>query len=327
MASVMALSSVAVVANAEETAVTNVKTKADLEAYVKSFDAFRDGDIDQYGSISGEKFLDAIEYAENVLEAIESTTDDYTVAYAMVEATYSKLKIYSVDELKALVESCKAAYESNNEYNEDLGDAIYKNEDGKNQWDNFVAAYDEANNLMDSGDARIISDCYEALEAANNALSRLEIVTKAQFRSALKAYETAKQKVYAHDEWRRGTMPGWVEITGGNYWGFAAAKANGISYGALYDFITSADTTIYNEYDRLDAMKNVSKTSDNDIVLAARTANVAAELLNAWTVDNTSRASKSSVQKLIDQYRGLLVSDYAYEDAYNMAVFRFSRRR
>ena len=93
MASVMALGTVAVVANAEETAVSNVKTKADLEAYVKSFDAFRSSDINDYGSVSGEKFLSAIEYADNVLEATDSTIDDYTVAYAMIEATYNKLSI------------------------------------------------------------------------------------------------------------------------------------------------------------------------------------------------------------------------------------------
>lgn len=318
MASVMALSSVAVVANAEETAVANVKTKADLEAYVKSFDTFRDGDIDEYGSISGEKFLDAIEYAENVLEASDATTDDYTVAYAMIEATYNKLKIYSVDELKALIDSCKGIYETNNEYNEEIGDAIYKND--KEQWENFVVAYDEAENLLDSGDARIISDCYEALDAAKSALSREEVVTKAQFRTALKAYETAKQKIYAYDEWRRGTMPGWVDITGGNYWGFWGAKANGVSYGAMMDFISSADRQIYDVYDAFDAVKNASKTSRSDEVLACRTANVAAEMLNAWVADDTQRASKSSVQKLIDQYRGLLVSDYAYEDAYDFVT-------
>ena len=65
MASVMALGSVAVVANAEETAVatTQVKTKADLEAYVKSFDKFREDGLNDYGSASSEKFMDAIEYA------------------------------------------------------------------------------------------------------------------------------------------------------------------------------------------------------------------------------------------------------------------------
>ena len=67
MASVMAIGSVAVVASAEDTAAATkqVKTKADLEALVKSYDSFRAKEINDYGSMSGEKFLDALEYADN----------------------------------------------------------------------------------------------------------------------------------------------------------------------------------------------------------------------------------------------------------------------
>ena len=63
MASVMAIGSVAVVASAEETAAatTQMKTKADLEAYVKSFDSFRSKEINDYASKSGERFLDALD--------------------------------------------------------------------------------------------------------------------------------------------------------------------------------------------------------------------------------------------------------------------------
>ncbi len=128
MASVMALGSVAVVANAEETA-TAVKTKADLEAYVASLEGFRTNEINDYGSVSGEKFLDAVEYADNVLADPESSVDDYTVAYAMVEATYKALKIYSADELKLLIDNNKANYESGNVYNEELGDPIFNEDD------------------------------------------------------------------------------------------------------------------------------------------------------------------------------------------------------
>ena len=69
MASVMAIGSVAVVASAEDTAAATkqVKTKADLEALVKSYDSFRAKEIIDYGSMSGEKFLDALEYADNVI--------------------------------------------------------------------------------------------------------------------------------------------------------------------------------------------------------------------------------------------------------------------
>ena len=55
MASVMAIGSVAVVASAEDTAAatTQMKTKADLEAYVKTFEGFRSKEINDYASKSG----------------------------------------------------------------------------------------------------------------------------------------------------------------------------------------------------------------------------------------------------------------------------------
>ena len=100
MASVMAIGSVAVVANAETTAAatTQVKSRDDLKAYIDSLDSFRSSKIYDYGSVSGENFLNALEYADNVLDNTKSTVDDYTTAYAMVEAVYNKLKIYRSEE-------------------------------------------------------------------------------------------------------------------------------------------------------------------------------------------------------------------------------------
>ena len=83
MASVMAIGSVAVVASAETAtaATTQVKSRDDLKAYISSLDSFRSTKIYDYGSISGENFLNALEYADNVLDNTKSTVDDYTTAY------------------------------------------------------------------------------------------------------------------------------------------------------------------------------------------------------------------------------------------------------
>ena len=63
MASVMAIGSVAVVASAETAtaATTQVKSRDDLKAYISSLDSFRSTKIYDYGSISGENFLNALE--------------------------------------------------------------------------------------------------------------------------------------------------------------------------------------------------------------------------------------------------------------------------
>lgn len=310
----MAIGSVAVVASAEETAAatTQMKTKADLEAYVKSFDSFRSKEINDYASKSGERFLDALEYADVVIDDAASTVDDYTVAYQMVTATYNQLKVYTAEELSALIKANKSKYETNNIYNDSLNDAIYKNDDGKLQWDTFVAAYEDAEDVLNSKDSRIISDAYEALEDAVANLALKDTVTKAQYRAALKSYEQLKQKVYDYDTWRRGTLPGWVDFKTGDYW-----KYNGgtnISFGALYSALTTGETNgnngWYDQYAVLDAEGSVSKTSDDAIVTAYKNLLDAVDLMSNWSADDTNRASKSSVNALINDYRGVLVHDY-----------------
>ena len=317
MASVMAIGSVAVVASAEDTAAatTQVKTKADLEAYVKSFDSFRAKEINDYASGKGEDFLDALEYADNVIDDSASTVDDYTVAYQMITATYNALKIYTAEELSALIKANKSKYETNNIYNEELGDIIYKNPnaDNKNLWDNFANAYENAEDVLESKDSRIISDAYEELSDAVSNLETLNTVTKSQFRTALKTYETLKQNVYKYDTWRRGTLPGWTDIPSGNYWKFGG---HDITFGALYGYAASFETAIYDAYDKLDSYKSVSKTSLQDIVDQYIQLGDLNALLAAWTPDDTGRSSKASVKSLIDKYRGALVFNYAQDDAY-----------
>ncbi len=324
MASVMAIGSVAVVASAEDTAAatTQMKTKADLEAYVKTFEGFRSKEINDYASKSGERFLDALEYADVVIDDTASTVDDYTVAYQMITATYNQLKVYTAEELSALIKANKSKYETNNIYNDDLNDAIYKNEDGKLQWDTFVTAYDDANDVLNSKDSRIISDAYEALEDAAANLALLDTVTKSQFRAALKSYEQLKQKVYDYDTWRRGTLPGWVDFKTGEYWKFNGGT--NISFGALYSALTVGEKNNgagwYDQYELLDGEKSVTKTSDTGMVTAYRDLLNAVDLMSNWTADDTNRASKSSVNALINDYRGVLVHDFHNDNGNNSAI-------
>lgn len=309
MASVMAIGSVAVVASAEDTAAATkqVKTKADLEALVKSYDSFRAKEINDYGSMSGEKFLDALEYADNVINDSASTVDDYTVAYQMVTATYNSLKIYTTEELATLIKANKSKYDSKNILNDELNDNLY---DG-DKWDKFVSEYKSAEDVLDSKDSRIISDAYESLTDAAANLGGLTVVTKAQFRTALKNYETQKQNIYRYDTWRRGTVSG--DLGGvDDSWKFSVNT----SYGALYSVITNDETDFYNMYDELDSYKNVSKTSKEDIVKAYKKASSYATILGAWAPDDTARASKATVKSLIDKYRGVLVFNYDRNDAY-----------
>ncbi len=305
MASVMAIGSVAVVANAETTAAatTQVKSRDDLKAYIDSLDSFRSSKIYDYGSVSGENFLNALEYADNVLDNTKSTVDDYTTAYAMVEAVYNKLKIYTAEELKALVNSSKSIYETNNINNEDLGDAIYT----ADSFSAFEEAYENAESVLNSADSRIITDAYEVLYAAKAALSPLDVVTKAQFRAALKAYETALSKEFAYDAWRVGTID-----TGWAYWGY---QDQSVAYGTVYEHVASLKTGINDAYGEFDEIKSVNKTTQTNIVDAYKACVAATTVLNGFKADDTNRATKANVKTLLNQYNGRLVYDYKTTDA------------
>ncbi len=322
MASVMALTSISAVAFADETAtdVKNVKTKADLEAYVKEMTTFRDKSLDDYGSVTQDNFLNALAFAENVLDDAASTIDDYTSAYMILEAVYNKKAIYTATDLRDLVKSCEKIYESNNILNEDLGDAIYKDEDGKLQWSNFSNAFEDAESVLKSSDSRIITDAYETLSAAKSNLATFDTVTKAQFRTNLRALETALKKEYAYNAWQTGTV-------GGDYsWAFGDEI---VSYGQIIYWVQGQMANIKAQYDALDSYKSVSKTSVGDIVGAAAQAERFANIINNFKPTDTTRGSKASVQKLIKQYNGQLVHDYATtaaEDLFDLVATKTNNK-
>lgn len=302
MASVMAIGSVAVVASAEDAAVATaqVKTKADLEAYVKSFDKFREDGIYDYGSISGENFLNAIEYADNVLADDKAGVDEYTVAYAMIEAVYNKLTIYSAEELKAQLDGCKKIYDQNNIMNEDLGDLVYT----ADSFAAFANAYEEAESLVSSSDSRLITDAYEKLVDKKNALSANTVITKSGFRTALKEYETVLQKQYKYDSWRVGTI-------NDTTWTLWYAQGDIVAYGTLYQHVASLENFINTGYKKMDSIKSLNKTTDGDIADAYNACKNAVLLFNSFEADDTNRATKANVKNLLKEYNGRLVHDYA----------------
>lgn len=373
MASVMALSSVAVVASADDTAVAekNVVGKADLQKLIDDTMSMRDDAIYNYGTHSGQNFLDALEYADNILENTNATATDYTVAYKMVVETKENLRLWNADDLKTLLDNCKKIYETDNILNEELGDLIYDDD----TFTDFVVAYDEAERVINSTDTRIITDAYDELDHAKKSLKALPSVTKSQFRAALKAYEALTLKEKDYDTWRRGKFTAdWVSLNNGNYW---MISDKSVDYYTLFDYVMGTSLVsigMYNDtdpkvefkwgdpgddgtygwkygyfgnfllarvkdgdwfeglgrdidvvyhwngksvydyineqYKIFDEIKTSSKTTNEEIVKAAQAAEDAVSVFNAWSADDTNRATKSSVQKLLDQYHAQLVAKY-----------------
>lgn len=304
MASVMALSSVAVVASAEE---TQVKTKADLEKLVNETygDAFRTDKLSEYGSVSAEAVLDALEAADAVLYDADAKAEDYTVAYMMVEATVARLVIHTAEELQALIDDCKAIYETNNIYNEELQDLIYTDV----TYDALCIAYDNACNYVTSSSSVDITEAYEQLADAKSKLVKMAIVSKSMFRSVMKQYESIITDEFKYEDWRRGTL-GWTEISTGNFWAFTGGTSVA-SYGTMWEAAMATVETVNTAYESLDAIKTLSKTSDVDIVTGYKMAQDTVAVFNSWTVDSASRATKAGVSALLKEYHNVLVADYA----------------
>lgn len=363
MASVMALTSVSVVAFADDEAtdVKNVKTKADLEALVKSYDSFRNSGINDVGSIAGERALGALEYADNVLDSDKSTVDDYTVAYKMIEETMKKCVLHTASELRDLIKTCEKTYEQNNILNEDLDDLVYD----EDKYAAFSSAFDYAESYVGSNDSRLITDAWEELDQAWTELrgSAKTTVTKAQFRTALKNYEKIISDSKKYDSWRRGDVEGWADITTGNYWAMTSGDGRGpVTFEILLDVVqgsgvrslgwwgevileasvidrdqdgkpvgcaakgepvtvTKSVQEVINEaYKALDEVKGVSKTSLDEYVKAYQSAVDAVAIFNNWKADDTNRAAKASVQKLLDNYHSNMVRDFRTTAAESLYV-------
>lgn len=336
MASVMALTSVAVVASADDTAtdVKNVKTKADLEAYVKSLDTLRTTGIYDYGTQSGTNLLDAFEYAENVLAEAEPTDFQTTAAFRMLESVVNNLVIHSASELQTLINECTKIYNSDNIMNEGVQDAIYT----EDSFDKFVVAYGKAQTYVTSSESRDITDAYEELLAAKNGLTKLATVSKAEFRSIMRTYENLISKSKDYDTWRRGNASGWLTLaSGADYWRVTNTVTFGnivniaIGDGNLVDqwgnktLIVAHDGATVREYitdayERLSGFSS-SATSDADILAAYTAAKEAIQIMGSWKADNTDRASKSQVSALLKEYHGKLVAllkTTAAEDLYKV---------
>lgn len=312
MASVMALSSVAVVAQAAETT-NQVKTKADLEELItKTYgDSWRSDELSNYGSVSQQKMLDALEAADVILADTDADEEDYTVAYMMVEAVAKKLVIHSVEELKALIDDCQAIVDTNNIFNEELNDLRYT----AGTFDALDEALGNAKDYVTSTSSSDITEAYETLEAAKGNLDKLNVVSKSMFQNAIKKYQDIVGDKYDYDTWRRGTMTSWVDLTTGNYWAFGSAGVSYASFGYYYDYILSCNAAIQDAYEQMEAIKGLTKTSDEDIYAGYKVALDCITLYNTWSVDDVKKSTKSGLSSLINKYHGQLVYDYATSGA------------
>lgn len=336
MASVMALSSVSIVAFADdvETPKTEAVSKKQLEDYLKSLENFVKKDLDDYGTTMSEYFENAYAAAEVVVEDKDSTADDVTAAYQMLKAVKNKLRIYTSAELKDLVKDNENIYETENVMNEEFGDDIYESD----SWDNFESAYESAEDCLDETDSKIINDAYAELESAAKALEEKDSVTKSEFRKTYNQYIDLVDEMEQYEDWRRGKA-----TVGGNKLDFTTAgdgkdiKGKVLTFGELKDVVkgdcdqlpvsigatdsvkSSSDnqnwitfggwtgaTTLRDDveeaYQKFVTEKTSNKTTMSEIVTSYKAMKKAIEIFKGWEVDSVKRGSKSSIDNLLDDY-------------------------
>lgn len=308
MASVMALSAVGT-SLISSAAVADYKqetiTKAELKAFLADSEikGLADGDIDNYGSISGENFMTAYQYAQSVVDDSDTNDDDCTAAFQMVKAAKDQLHTYDAKALLALVEECRPDYNTENllSPNSDSDDAIWT--DGT--WGDFADAFVDADGYTSyTGDIRITTDAYEALKEAHGKLKKLTVKTKREIDSARQAYEKALDLEFKYQPWQRGSIKG-----------ADSAYNKDVSWGAIYAHVLSGNDSVMEQYNKFAGVKGLTKTSNPDIVAAVNAMDLCAKILNGFTPITMEAGNQRKVTTLIAQYQGRLVYEYASDKA------------
>lgn len=345
MASVMALSSVSVVAFADETKdFGETVTKAELKEAIKAYDDTLKN-IDNYGSVQALRFQEAYDHAAYVAADAKADADDATAAYQMLKAVAATLKQFTNEELKELIADCKATYDENNILNEEIMDNVYE----EDAFLDFKNAYEDAESIVEVDDLMIVTDAYIKLDEAATALEgkKLTPVTKTQFRAIIKDYEKVLAQFSKNETWRRGKVSvkpttgkandgtADLDLTTAVYvtWGDLQKIVNGTSIsdivtkvnkGVADDTTAPVDTTwiavggtgktveelIYEQSEVFDNYKAASKTTDPTIKGAYDAAKEAISVFNSWKAIDADSTVKSQATKTLNSYRIKLANDY-----------------
>lgn len=304
MASVMALSAAGTML-VSSAAVADYKTEAVTKAELKNFladkeivDLAENGGVDNYGSISGENFMTAYQYALSVIDDSDATAADCTAAFQMIKAAMAQLHQYDAKQLLALVEDCRSTYNTENllNPNSDSDDAIYTDD----TWADFAGAFEDAESYTNyTGDIRITTDAYEELADKRSKLKKLTIKTKREIDAARQAYEKALDLEFKYQPWQRGTVKN------------ASSDYNrDVSWGAIYAHIASGEASVKARYDEFAAIKGLTRTSNPNIVAAVDAMELGAKVLNGFTPAAMESGNQRKVTTLISQYQGRLVYTY-----------------
>lgn len=330
LASVMALSSVSVVAFADETATANygeAVTKAELKELLAEIEKDVDkGVYDEYGTKYGELFTKAYEAANLAVE--DGDADYITASYQVLQAVLAKKQNVGIDELKELVSDLSGKYNKGNIINDELEDDYYYEPD---TWTAFVNAYEAAEVACESDNQTEICDAYFDLVDADNGLKSTTQVTKSDLNKAYKEYRSVIEQKNKYEAWRRGTATESVN-SGSDATTKPDFKDSLVTYGDLFGIIAGAsnaktlagkdvvgltpptdddtwikfpngeatlEEAIDASFAKFMALKTATKTANAEIVKAYNACQDAIRVFKGWKVDDVRRGSKAQFEALV----------------------------
>lgn len=329
LASVMALSSVSVVAFADETATAKYNeaiTKPELKELLAEIEKDVDkGVYDEYGTKYGEIFTKAFEAAKL---AVEDGSEDYIIAsYQVLQSVLAKKQDVDIDALKQLVSDLKGKYNKGNIINDEFTEDYYYEAD---TWAEFVNAYEAAEVACESDNKTEICDAYFTLLDADDGLKSTNPISKSEFTRAYKAYREVIEQKYQYENWRRGKAT--ESVTSGIETGTPDFKNDVITYGDLFEIITGTanaevldgtkpqtgetwiafDATLEGTtsgkkleesidyfYAKFMGLKTATQTACASIVEAYNACKDAVRVFNGWKVDSVRRGSKAQFEALV----------------------------
>lgn len=314
LASVMALSSVSVVAFADETATADlgeVVSKAELKEYVKSFDDFVKKDLAEYGTVQSKQFNDALKYAKNIADTKSPADEEVIAAYQMLKNVRESMQIYTAEELAELVADLKDDYDSKNIMNAAFQDNIWETA----EWPAFAKAYKEAA-AYTGKDARAITDYYTKLVNARAELKEKDYVTKEEFRDVYTQYMNLAKSFKDYEGWRRGkctvnAKTGEAKNAAGDK--LDITKAKYVTFDELQTIVygtsnVNFSTPVDRDVDAIDAgnyyIKYAVDVDGAGTLITGPAASVQKFVENAYTYFNSNKnSSKTTNTNIMDAYK------------------------
>ncbi|MBE6889494.1 MAG: hypothetical protein E7485_05730 [Ruminococcaceae bacterium] len=295
MASVMALSTVAVVAQAEEKTLADYK--AELDALLNGNDDltwqcgddWRTGELLDYGAKQTEKMLDALDAAEAILLNADSQKADYAAAYYMVTGVRKHLYKKTYEQLQDLIKQAESYTTKNNILNEEINDNIYDTA----WYESLTLEIEDAKSFTELDTVPDITEAWDELNAivVLEPIKKLNRVSKEDFRRELLKYEAIAADVNKYETWRRSD--------------------GSVTFGKAYNDAMAQRDDIVAQYNVLDGYKGVKETTFPEIYAGYTLCIDTYNAYKGWAPDSaTTRGSNAAVKKLINDYNGPLVATF-----------------